>query len=322
MTTFLNRLWYEWPKCAAWILWPFSLVYCLIVNFRYQYLKQHHTQVSDVPVIVVGNLTVGGTGKTPLVIALAEHFKAKGRVVGIVSRGYHASIKSFPHEVALSDTPRLVGDEPYLLALKTGVPVVVSPNRRAAVEYLIAHHQVDLILSDDGLQHYAMRRAIEIAVLDGERVLGNGYCLPAGPLREPRSRLRSVDLIVSNGKMQRGAHLMTLVPSDIQPNPLPKARSVAAIAGIGHPKRFFDTLTRLQIRHKPYIFSDHHPFTAKDLEVAEDVIIMTEKDAVKCRALTTKPVYVLPVEAHLADDFWQTLQGLLEQYEKTSLKHA
>ncbi|MDF1678328.1 MAG: tetraacyldisaccharide 4'-kinase [Legionellaceae bacterium] len=292
-----------------WLLYPFSVLYGTVVCIRRWCLKRYCQVQFNVPVVVVGNLTVGGVGKTPLVVALAHHFTAKGLRVGIVSRGYGAKRKQFPYEVKPTDEVRLVGDEPLLLAQKTKRPVVIAPKRVEAVHYLLKNHAIDVVISDDGLQHYQMGRALEIVVIDGARRFGNGFYLPAGPLRESPKRLEHADFVVVNGGGKAGAYRMDLVPGEIYPSPLPTHVTVAAIAGIGHPTRFFDTLKGLGIAHKPYCFPDHHSFVPDDLKVPEDVVVMTEKDAVKCRLFSDKPMYVLPVQAQITDDFWGKLDA-------------
>lgn len=316
----IETWWYQ-RRHRRWLLWPFSLFFQAISYLRRQFLLLFQYSF-PVPVIVVGNLSVGGVGKTPLVIALALACQEKGIRVGIVSRGYGASLSRFPHSVALSDTAANVGDEPLLIAQKTGCPVVISPNRVDAVRYLLDHYQSELILSDDGLQHYAMGRALEIAVIDGLRGLGNGMCIPAGPLREPRSRLHSVDFIVVNDGEWPGAYPMVL---DVEPfrcvlhhkivTQLPQP--LAAVAAIGNPARFFQTLARQGLSFHPYAFPDHHVFTHTELVFPEKNVVMTEKDAVKCQAFAEKNWYFLPVSAKLSDSFWQAfwsheqLKGLL-----------
>jgi tetraacyldisaccharide 4'-kinase len=278
-----------------------------------------------VPIIVVGNLTVGGVGKTPLVIALAQYFTAQGLRVGIVSRGYGAHIRKFPHCVCEEDAAWLVGDEPKLLALKTQCPVVIAPNRLQAVQYLLQHHQSQLIISDDGLQHYAMPRQIEIAVIDGVRGLGSGMCLPAGPLRESASRLQQVDFIVVNGAQTvhtpYGNSYHMIMQADL-PHSF-KGQSLAwdeiempcsAVAGMGHPERFFALLSQLGVVFQPYKFADHHEFTPEDLACLQKPVIMTEKDAVKCCAFATDAMYYLPVEAKLSDEFWTKIWSQIKAH--------
>jgi tetraacyldisaccharide 4'-kinase len=316
MQRWIESIWYRHHP-LSWLLWPCSLIYCLIITLRRFYLTRFCQQKNLVPIIVVGNITVGGVGKTPLVIALAKQALEKGLRVGIVSRGYGATTQRFPHKVALSDSAYFVGDEPLLIAQKVNCPVVIAPKRMDAVNYLLENYQSQLIISDDGLQHYAMGRAIEIIVIDGERSFGNGMCLPAGPLREQVSRLKKADFIVINGgdkPCPANAHTMILTPGlltalttgvNIVPNAL--VGPVAAIAAIGHPKRFFTTLAGMGVVFTPYCFADHHQFSGNELIFSEKYVVMTEKDAVKCRAFATANWYFLPVVASLSDRFWQRL---------------
>lgn len=309
----IDKLWYK-KHPLRWVLWPFALVYAVITKLRRIYLQRFHQLQFPVPIIVVGNLTVGGVGKTPLVIALAKQLQAKGLRVGIVSRGYGASLKQFPHEVSLDDAANWVGDEPLLIAKKTGCPVVIAPKRVQAVQYLLDKHQSQIILSDDGLQHYAMGRAIEIVVIDGLRQLGNGLCLPAGPLRESAGRLQKSDFIVVNDGEWPNAHRMSLQPGkltqlvtgrEILAQSLPSP--VAAVAAIGHPQRFFNSLQNMGLAIIKYPFPDHHHFQAKELQFVAKAVVMTEKDAVKCQSFAADSWYFLPVEAKLSNAFWQAL---------------
>lgn len=328
----IDRYWYDLHP-LRWFLWPLSLIYRFLVAARRSYLSCFRQQQFSVPVIVVGNLTVGGVGKTPLVIALAKEFKQRGLRVGIVSRGYGARLVKFPFEVSSDARAIEVGDEPLLLAQKTDCPVVIAPKRVEAVHYLLKKYQSQVIISDDGLQHYAMGRAIEIVVIDGARGLGNGFCLPAGPLRETINRLKQADFVIINGDLQyplslESSYRMDLIPGEFMQvinnrviakenitTPLPNGHGsvgVAAIAGIGNPERFFTVLSSLGIQFKPYPFPDHHSFSLKDLEVDEKIVVMTEKDAVKCRTFATDTMYFLPVEAKVENKFWDAL-GLHKQ---------
>jgi tetraacyldisaccharide 4'-kinase len=267
-----------------------------------------------VPLIVVGNISVGGVGKTPLVIELAKKFQEKGLRVGIVSRGYGARIKNFPYEIQVQDAATEVGDEPLLLAQRTKCPVVIAPKRPDAVRYLLEKHHSQIIISDDGLQHYRMGRAIEIAVLDGTRGIGNGLCLPAGPLREPADRLDDVDFVVVNSGTWKNAYPMVLSPgkitqltTGIEIEPDKVNGPCEAIAAIGNPQRFYSTLSQLGIEFDTCSYPDHYQFKPHDLDYLESLIIMTEKDAVKCRAFSTENMYYLPVNAVLDDAFWNAL---------------
>ena len=271
-------------------------------------LKSAHP---GIPVIVVGNLTVGGSGKTPLVIWIAEFLKANGWAPGIVSRGYGANI-SEPRAATVASTAAEVGDEPILLSRRSGCPVWVGADRvRVAALLRAAHEDVNVLILDDGLQHYAMRRDLEIAVADA-RGFGNGFLLPAGPLREPRSRLRSVDAVVSHASPVQG-HAMTLRGEELhrmtdarerQPLKAFAGQRVHAVAGIGDPNRFFLHLGKAGIKVLPHPFPDHHPFTPKDLEFGDQLpVLLTEKDAVKLRSVAQPHWWVLPVSAQLDPAF-------------------
>ncbi|WP_133129513.1 tetraacyldisaccharide 4'-kinase [Legionella yabuuchiae] len=310
MHLWLNKLWYS-NHAVSWLLYPFSVVFQVLTRTRKWFLCRFKQRSSPVPVIVVGNLTVGGVGKTPLVIALAKALRAQGFKVGIVSRGYGAQIKRFPYEVHPDSNPNLVGDEPVLIAQKTRCPVVIAPDRVAAVQYLVDQNSCQFIISDDGLQHYRMARAMEIVVIDGHRGLGNGLCLPAGPLREPSTRLKGADLIVVNGGEWPNAYRMDLTPGEVtnlnhgqKINVTQLMPPIAAVAGIGNPTRFFCLLDALKIRYNPYSFPDHHRYQSKELIFSEKTILMTEKDAVKCQQFATNNMYFLPVEARLSEEFW------------------
>lgn len=308
----IQSFWYR-RHPLRWLLWPFSALYSLIALARRLYLERLKQTKFSVPIIVVGNLSVGGVGKTPLVIALAKAIQAKGLRVGIVSRGYRAKGR-FPREVNVNDNAIEVGDEPLMIRRKSGVHVVIAPKRVEAVRYLLQHYQPQVIISDDGLQHYAMGRAIEIAVIDGNRGMGNGLTLPFGPLRESPSRLKRVDFVVVNSGDWPNAYSMTMVANEmthlmsgqtVRPSDL--KGSIAAVAAIGNPSRFFNTLSELNFLFQPYSFPDHHFFEPEHLEFKEKTIVMTEKDAVKCLPFATENMYYLPVTAELQQPFWDAL---------------
>ncbi|RUO60930.1 tetraacyldisaccharide 4'-kinase [Pseudidiomarina marina] len=276
---------------------------------------------APVPVIVVGNISVGGTGKTPVTEALVQWLKQQGYSPAIVSRGYGAK-GPFPQLVTATSLAQRVGDEPKLLAVRTGVPLAVSPNRQQAIELILQMFpDTDIILSDDGLQHYRLARDIEIAVVDGNRGLGNGWRLPLGPLREPAKRLAEVDFVVQNGLTQHNyGWPFTLQPQNwkrvkdsIEVTP-PQGECIA-IAGIGHPQRFFDTLKQQSIVLKECIeFADHHPFSASDFAQIDDSlnVLMTEKDAAKCQLFAKDSWFYLPVSAEFDEGFWQQLRKRLQ----------
>jgi tetraacyldisaccharide 4'-kinase len=258
-------------------------------------------------VIVVGNVSVGGTGKTPFVIWLADQLKQRGRSVGIVTRGYRGKAAEWPRAVAPDSDPREVGDEPVLLARRTGCPVVAGPDRAACVDALLAGARLDIVLSDDGLQHYRLGRTFEIAVVDGVRGMGNGLCLPAGPLREPVSRLQDVDAIVVNGGtwghagVFRAAAVVTKVYhlKDGTLRTLESFRSepVHAVAGIGNPQRFFDLLDDADLDVTAHPLEDHAEIGLEQLTFDEPgAVLITEKDAVKCEHLKPDGVWCVVVD--------------------------
>lgn len=313
MSFIIDKVWYA-KHPLAWILFPLSVIYALFSYIRRWYLEFFCQKDFPVPIIVVGNISVGGVGKTPLVIELAKKIRAKGLKVGIVSRGYKAKIEQFPYQVQQNDSAEWVGDEPLLIAQKTNCPVIIAPKRNQAVAYLLKHHQVQIILSDDGLQHYRMGRTIEIAVVDGLRGLGNGCYLPAGPLRESPARLDEVDYVVVNEGRWPNAFSMSLIPgnlihmaSNTEVQACEFKEKIAAVAAIGNPQRFYSTLTQLGLEFESHSYPDHYSLGPQDLEFSESLIVMTEKDAVKCRSFHSDKLYYLPVEAKLSKDFWDAL---------------
>jgi len=305
---------------------PLALLFRLLVALRRAVwrLGLRRSYRAPCPVIVVGNLTVGGSGKTPLVLWLAQWLRGQGWRPGIVSRGYGGCARHWPQQVRPDSDPRVVGDEAVLLARQGGCPVCVGPDRGAAVEALLTYTDCDIVIADDGLQHYALARDIEIVVIDGQGGFGNGLMLPAGPLREPVSRLRSVDLVVSNGERRSGAHAMRMRPTgavalndERQVHPLEdwRGRRVRAIAGIGRPERFFDMLRRQGLLVEAVAFPDHHEFSVADLAFDDDLpLLMTEKDAVKCRRLIHHDdTWVVHIEAVPEAPFILRLERLLDE---------
>ncbi len=297
------------------LLLPFSVIFRIITAFR-RFLYRvgiKKTTHFPVPVIVIGNITVGGTGKTPLVIWLAEKLKKFGYSVGIVSRGYGVKLTA-PCFVTKGQKASKVGDESLLIAERTNCPVVIYSKRVKAVQALLDKYDCDIVISDDGLQHYAMDRDIEVAVIDGERQLGNGFCLPAGPLREPVSRLKEVDFVVqNNGCKNEENYTMHL-----KPQPLTSVvnltycldldklsgQIVHAVAGIGNPNRFFQTLRELGLQFIEHSFPDHYDYKYSDIDFGQnEIVIMTEKDAVKCRNFADDRHWFLPVSAEMDEAF-------------------
>jgi len=323
LTAWLQREWYGKSRPNPFLT-SLEIVFRQVVTIRCWSYRNGFKKVSrlPVPIIVVGNLTVGGTGKTPLVIWLAQFLKEKGFKPGIVSRGYGASLGRRPRQVSADSDARAVGDEPLLIARRTGCPVFVFPERAEAAQALLEKTCCDIIVSDDGLQHYALARELEIAVIDGARRFGNGHCLPAGPLREPLERLKSVDLRVYSGEAPPGEYAMSLegeVAVNLQDETVRKplksfvGRAFYAIAGIGNPQRFFSHLRSFGLEFDGREFPDHHEYRAEDLEFAKgQPIVMTEKDAVKCRAFGAENFWYVPVEAKLPTEFGENLLTLLK----------
>ncbi|MBE0438500.1 MAG: tetraacyldisaccharide 4'-kinase [Gammaproteobacteria bacterium] len=309
--------WYQ-PHPLRWLLWPLSVFYKLIISVRRQLyvrgvFKQH--QIS-VPVIVVGNITVGGTGKTPFVIWLTTQLKNTGYRPGIISRGYGGHAQHYPQLVDKNSVARLVGDEPVLIYRHTLCPMAVAPDRVAAARLLVEQHNCNIIISDDGLQHYALKRDIEIVIVDGQRQFGNQLCLPAGPLREPLNRIKQSDFIVVNSsltstdfsmQLEQGAALNLSDSALIKSLDQFSAKTIHAVAAIGNPQRFFEQLRQHNISVIEHSFTDHHCFRESDLQFGDDLpILMTEKDAVKCQSFAKPNMWFVPIEA--------TIQGkLLDQ---------
>lgn len=317
----LDHYWYSLNPVALLLL-PLSWLFCALVALR-RAAYRHGWLPSErlpVPVVVVGNITVGGSGKTPLVIWLAHFLRAQGYRPGIISRGYGGLAAQWPQPVDKDSDPRLVGDEPVLIAQRSGCPLAVGPDRVAAARLLLQQHDCDILLSDDGLQHYRLARDVEIAVLDGQRRLGNGFCLPAGPLREAPERLRGVDLRVGNGAAEQGEHLMTLQPAGVVHLRDGTRRSledfrgseVHAVAGIGYPARFFQLLRGQGINVVEHAFPDHYRYSVADVQFGDGLpVLMTEKDGVKCRRYDDEQLWVVAVDAQLPDEFGARLLSLL-----------
>jgi len=331
----LENNWYKTTKLQL-ILVPISLAYRALVALRRAMYNNGMLSSEQLllPVIVVGNISVGGTGKTPLTITLAKQLIERGWHPLIISRGYTRNAQSLrdsrkktaPQSVDQNSDVLTVGDEPLLMAKRNICPVWVGRDRVATAHAALnAHPECDVILCDDGLQHYRLRRDVEIAVVDGSRGFGNGRLLPAGPLREPLSRLQSVDAVVINsGEASQGQFAMTL-SGDIFHNLADPAQTVTAeyfksrknhaIAGIGHPRRYFNHLERLGISFTPHSFPDHHPYTATDLSFEDcEAILMTEKDAVKCAPFADSRFWVLRVEAQIDKTLPDLITKKIEPY--------
>lgn len=324
MKRWLTRRWYS-SQPAPWFLRPLAALFGFVAGLRRrrQQAKQQRLPLS---VIVVGNIAVGGTGKTPFVIWLVQRLREWGWKPGVVSRGYGGQSGNWPQRVTAESDPRQVGDEPVLIAGRAACPIAVGPDRVAAARLLIASGEVDIIVSDDGLQHYLLARDLEIAVVDASRKLGNGRLLPAGPLREPPERLQELGLVVVNGrgwtapvKRQVSMRLFSIEVCALNGNaarPISEfaGQTVHAVAGIGNPARFFSMLSQHDIRLVMHPFPDHHPFTPGDLEFGDDLpVLMTEKDAVKCRAFAAAQHWVVPVDAGISAADTAVVQELVER---------
>ncbi|MHB1670746.1 MAG: tetraacyldisaccharide 4'-kinase [Acidiferrobacter sp.] len=307
----LKDPWRHWAAKGPWsrVLWPAGALYCGVATLRRRLYAAGVLRVHAlaVPVVVVGNVTVGGTGKTPFVLWLCEKLAAEGRRPGVVLRGYGGRNRRVLRVESTTD-PGLAGDEAVLLARHAQGPVVASRDRVAGAQALAAQG-CDVVIADDGLQHYRLARTVEIGVLDGARRFGNGLCLPAGPLREREVRWQQLDFRVTQGRAGVGEWSMGLegqlaqaVGGDARV-PLTAFKRVHAVAGIGHPQRFFRALERFGVEVIPHPFADHHRYAEKDLMFASpEPVVMTEKDAVKCERFALPGLWYVPVRAALDDE--------------------
>ena len=316
--------WYR-KHAWLWLLWPLSVLFTMLARQRRARLQRTWPlEPADIPVVVVGNITVGGTGKSPFVIALVRQLQAIGLRPAVITRGYGGSASHYPCFLDPASTVEEVGDEAIMIRRSVSCPVVVDRRRMRAIEALRKSQTCDVIISDDGLQHYAMPRALEIVMLDGERLVGNGLCLPAGPLREPAARLEEVDYVVMNGdssdttlaagrfgrkpamylRPAAWVNLRSGARVDLHSLPLAGAGRLHAFAGIGNPERFFATVRALGYSPLCHPFPDHYRFGAEDLRFASgNTVVMTQKDAVKCESFAGPDYWYLAVEAELDADF-------------------
>ncbi|WP_102157049.1 tetraacyldisaccharide 4'-kinase [Coxiella endosymbiont of Rhipicephalus microplus] len=307
------QFWYQPRSWISCLLIPFSLLYRLAIALRratYTLGLKKNRQFS-IPIIVIGNITVGGCGKTPLAIWLLNYLKKQRFQPGVISRGYGGQIKNQPQVVTPNSDPHLVGDEAILLA-KTGCPMVVSINRVAAIEHLLKNFSCNVVISDDGLQHYSLSRDIEIAVIDSDRQFGNGLYLPAGPLREPKSRLNTVDFLITK----------QLYPVKIYQlkNPVKKinfkdlqGKTIHAVSGLGNPNSFFHQLELLGAKVIKHAFPDHYFYQEKDFKFKDNkIILMTEKDAVKCKQFNNERLFCLSVAFKVPEKFLRDFSQYLE----------
>ncbi|MBD9481695.1 tetraacyldisaccharide 4'-kinase [Pseudomonas sp. PDM14] len=324
----LLQAWYRGHP-ALQLLRPLEWLYRRVVDGKRRAFLAGQGEIyrAPVPVLVVGNITVGGTGKTPLILWLIEHCRARGLRVGVVSRGYGAQPAQSPWRVRAEDSAAVAGDEPLLIVQRTGVPLVIDPQRARAVQALLAQESLDLILCDDGLQHYRLARDLELVLIDAARGLGNRRCLPAGPLREPVERLAEVDAVLFNGAAGDTAdgYAFSLQPTAlvnltsgerVALTHFSEGQALHAVAGIGNPQRFFNTLEALNWRPIAHPFADHATFSRAVLTFSPTLpLVMTEKDAVKCRAFAADDWWYLAVDAVPSPAFvaWldERLAGLL-----------
>ena len=320
----LLKAWYAGHPALA-LLRPLEALYRRVVlRKRQRFLAGESSSYrAPVPVVVVGNITVGGTGKTPLILWLIEHCRRQGLRVGVVSRGYGATPPQLPWRVRADQSAAQAGDEPLLIVQRSGVPLMIDPDRSRAVQALLAAEPLDLILSDDGLQHYRLARDLELVLIDAARGLGNRRCLPAGPLREPVERLHEVDAVLFNGAVADSdeGYAFGLEPTALVNvrsgerrgvEHFPPGQAVHAVAGIGNPQRFFNTLQGLNWRPEPHPFADHAVYSAEALNFTPSLpLVMTEKDAVKCRAFAAADWWYLAVDAVPSPSFARWFDGQL-----------
>jgi tetraacyldisaccharide 4'-kinase len=325
-TDALLKAWYQGHP-ALLLLRPLEWLYRTVVQRKRADFVAGRGNIyrAPVPVVVVGNITVGGTGKTPLILYLIEHCRARGLSVAVVSRGYGAQPPSWPWRVRAEQTAVQAGDEPLLIVQRSGVALMIDPDRARAVQALLKEAHFDLILTDDGLQHYRLARDLELVLIDAARGLGNRRCLPAGPLREPEQRLESVDALLYNGasadtvdgyafSLQPTALVNVLTGERRALSAFPPGQAMHAVAGIGNPQRFFNTLETLHWRPIKHAFADHAQYRAADLTFSPPLpVLMTEKDAVKCRAFAQSDWWYLAVDARPSAAFSLWLDQQLDR---------
>ncbi len=309
-----ESLWYSPKRWWLWLFYPLHLLLALVVAIRrlLYHLNIFKQYQCSVPVVVIGNINVGGTGKTPFAIYLLEKLKQLGYKPGLVTRGYGGDPSLQPLLVQENSNPSHVGDEPLLIYQRTRAPVMVDAKRARGAELLVAEHGCNIIICDDGLQHYALKRDIEVLIVDEQRQFGNEFLMPLGPLREPVSRTKECDITIINGKdMLLKADEIIALNSD-NSEKFDPVKSLTAIAAIGNPQRFFNTLKQLGLTFKPQPFPDHHQFKVDDFTGIKGNIIITEKDAVKCREFADKRFFVLPVRTEIQSSKEQKLLALIK----------
>jgi len=321
MRAFILAHWYR--ARLSWfsvLLLPLAWVFRVIIFLRQKFIQSHRCAL---PVIIVGNITVGGTGKTPFIIWLADFLSRQGFKPGILTRGVGGVEPKLPHRVLTSDSVTAIGDEAKLLSIRCHAPIIICQNRLAGARAL-SQTECDIIICDDGLQHYQLQRDIEILMVDSQRKFGNQQLLPAGPLREPVTRLKTVDLVVSHPLAEADQYAMHWLCHDLvsltQGHKIPLQqlahKSVIAMAGIGHPQRFFDVLKQHHLQIQPKIFPDHYAYQRQDLDFDSQLpVIMTQKDAVKCQTFEnlSNNLWYLPVSVSLPQTFENALMNLIQK---------
>ncbi len=340
MSTSLQKAWYTKQK-RVWVLFPFMLLFALLSGLRRRFFTLGLLAVykSKLPVVIVGNIGIGGNGKTPLAIALIEKLQAKGYRVALLSRGYGGSQTQFPYRLHAGDTAALVGDEPALIYHRLHCDVIIDPKRARGARFIEEHTDANIIICDDGLQHYALARDVELCVVD-QRGIGNAHLLPMGPLREGPWRLQTVDAVVHNLAMSAqkeyekisdkpsfGMSLLAKSWINVKTNEQlsiddfsrmiskidkKKSKSIVSLAGIGDPKRFFQSLQSMHIiTNKNIAFADHHHFTQSDIP-ADSLVLMTEKDAVKCTEFAHIDCWYLAIDAQLPTSFYTLVEQRIQ----------
>ncbi len=304
---------------SNFLLLPLSLVFFIVskIHFGLYKLSILKVEKSKIPIVVVGNITAGGTGKTPIVISIVNYLESRNKKVGVVSRGYGGNYSQEVLEVVSSSNPNECGDEPLLIKKQTQAVVAISKKRARAVEFLNQQHQLDVIISDDGLQHYSMGRKIEIVVIDGNTRLGNGLFLPSGPLRDSKNRLNSVDFIINNGSSLEGEvssqleskSFINLITGEKKDLNFFRRRKCYSVAGIGKPEKFFSVLRSFEIEVIAKPFPDHYQYKEEDLSFDKEYpILMTSKDCVKCSQFASDQMWYLDVTANIESDFYHQLE--------------
>ncbi|NTS77715.1 tetraacyldisaccharide 4'-kinase [Catenovulum sp. SM1970] len=319
----IEKAWYK-KHFSFYLLLPFVPLFWLLSSLRRLCFKLGLKKADkpNIPVLVVGNITVGGTGKTPMVLTLIELAQKQGFVPGVISRGYKAQCQHFPHLIKDTDTANFVGDEPKLIAVRANVPVVIGADRVASAQ-LLADIGCNLVICDDGLQHYRLARDLELILLDGNRLLGNGCLLPAGPLREGKWRLKTTEFVIYNHLASQPLHF-NVIPDE--PRPLSKNTASVdiskvhwqVISGIGNPERFYQSIKELGLTiESKKSFIDHHQFTEQDFTAYRGkTVLMTEKDAVKCRDYDHGNLWYLPISAKLSPELMVKLTDQLEELKQ------